>query len=295
MATQKKKIKVQRQNSASLTGVLKMFLLLAVLAGICVGFVHLEKYVNRVIAVSDRTAYLDIVNIPDWVTEPLIARLRTAAVAGGLELKLDEDAAMMVRQNIETQMSWLENVRVQITHESICVECGWRKPAAVIAAGEDKFYIDAKMAVMDFVDMPELTIVEIKGLHDVKQMPPAGATWQREDAAAALAIILLLEKMDTTVTPEKPLLKEIASVDVGNFNGRQSRSRPHIVLYAKDGTEIIWGAEFGTWQRYMEAPDDEKIAKLYGHYKEFGSLLNGVKFINLRESPNRIPQPIDKY
>jgi hypothetical protein len=113
--------------------------------------------------------------------------------------------------------------------------------------------------------------------------------------AAAVTILGKLEQMDATVAPEKPLLYEIDSIDVSNFEGRKNRREPHIVLYTKDSTEIIWGAEFGTWQRYLEAPDDEKLAKLYSYYEEFGTLLGGAKYINLRDPQETIPRPTDKY
>ena len=90
-------------------------------------------------------------------------------------------------------------------------------------------------------------------------------------------MLVRLDKMDSLVTPGKPLLFEIDSIDVRNFNGRRSRSKPHIVLYTKDNAEIVWGAEIGTWQRYMEATDEDKLAKLYSHYEEFGTLLNGIQ------------------
>jgi len=47
----------------------------------------------------------------------------------------------------------------------------------------------------------------------------------------------------------------------------------------------------------MEAKDEEKLAKLYTHYQEFGSLgaEGKVKYINLRSPQDRVYQPIDKY
>jgi hypothetical protein len=101
--------------------------------------------------------------------------------------------------------------------------------------------------------------------------------------------------MDRLVTPDKPLLYEIASVDVSNFKGRENSRFPHIVLYTKDNTEIIWGAEVGTWQQFLESTDEQKLAKLYEYYKKHGSLLGGVKYINLRDPQDNIPLPIDKY
>ncbi len=91
------------------------------------------------------------------------------------------------------------------------------------------------------------------------------------------------------------MLYEIDSIDVSNFEGRKAVRLPHIVLYAKDETKIIWGAEVGKWQRYLESTDEQKLAKLYSYYKEYGTLLNGAKYINLRDPQDNIPLPTDKY
>jgi len=101
--------------------------------------------------------------------------------------------------------------------------------------------------------------------------------------------------MDRALVPDKPLLYEIDRINVSNFNGRQNKHRPHIVLYSRDNTEIMWGAEVGQWQRHLESTDEQKLAKLYSYYKEFGTLSGGVKYINLRDPRDKIPLPIDKY
>jgi hypothetical protein len=49
------------------------------------------------------------------------------------------------------------------------------------------------------------------------------------------------------------------------------------------------------WHRHFEAKDEDKLAILYGFYKENGTLLNIVKYINLRDPQDNIPLPIDKY
>jgi len=135
----------------------------------------------------------------------------------------------------------------------------------------------------------------VKGLSGKVSVPLAGEVWQVDDLAAAVVVLVRLDKMDSLVTSDKPLLFEIDSIDMRNFNGRRNRNRPHIVLYTKDNAQIVWGAEIGMWQRYMEATDEEKLAKLYGYYKEYGTLLNSVKTINLRNPQDHVPQPIDKY
>ena len=295
LGTSRKEKKRKTAHSPSLKGILKVLAAVCVFAAIGIGFVFLDKYVRKAVPVSEKTAILKLVDVPAWVNEPLKEKIYTAAIAGGEDLKLDEDAASSVQQNIEALVAWLDEVKVQTTHDSICIKGRWRKPLALVKLGFQSFYVDAELTVLDFVPMPNLPIVRIKGLSVITKVPPPGEVWQRDDLAAAVAILARLDRMDKLVTPDRPLLYEIDSIDVSNFNGRQNSQAPHIVLYAKDNTEIIWGAEIGTWQRYLEATDEEKLAGLYDYYKEYGSLLNNVKYINLRNPQNSISQPIDKY
>ena len=183
---------------------------------------------------------------------------------------------------------------MQLTHDRLLIKARWRKPLALVKSGIQSFYVDDELVVLDFVPMPNLPIVRISGL-STTDIPPPGKAWQKDDLSAAVAILARLDRMDKLVTPDSPLLYEISHLDVTNFNGRQNSRLPHIILYTKDGTEIIWGAEIGAWQRHLEATDEEKLAKLYGHYKKYGSLLNNVKYINLRNPQDNVPLPIDKY
>ncbi|RKY24546.1 MAG: hypothetical protein DRP62_03490 [Planctomycetota bacterium] len=268
---------------------------LCVLAAVGIGFVFLDKYVEKATAISEKSGRLKLVDVPVWVSQTLKEKVYAAAVANGEDLKLDEDAAQSVQRNIEERVAWLDEVKVQITHDSIIVKGRWRKPLALVKSGLRKFYVDADLVVLDFVPIPNLPIVKVKGLPLITKTPPTGSLWRRDDIAAAVAVLDLFDQRDKMDVSKKPLLYEIDSIDVSNFNGRQNSSFPHIVLYAKDDTEIIWGAEIGAWQRHLEATDEEKLAKLYSHYEEYGSLLNNVKYINLRDPQGDIPQPIDKY
>ena len=99
--------------------------------------------------------------------------------------------------------------------------------------------------------------------------------------------------MDEISSPDKPLLKEIAGIDVSNLAGRRSSRKPHIVLYANDGTQVYWGASVGESSRYVEAPEKEKLAMLYGFYKEHGTIQGLVKYIELRNPQKSLPLPTD--
>jgi hypothetical protein len=165
----------------------------------------------------------------------------------------------------------------------------------LIKSGKRSFYVDAEQVVLDFVQMPGIPIVEITGLSAARNIPPLGEILEGEDLAAAITLLDQLERRDRIETTQKPLLSEIKRLDVSNFDGRKNRKLPHIVLYAQDDTPIIWGAKVGEWQRHLESTDEQKIAKLYSYYKEYGTLSGGVKHINLCDPLDDIPQPIDKY
>ena len=282
------KRKKQRTYRPSLTGILKVLAIVCVFVAAGVSLYFAERYVKS--AKPAKTGPIELVNIPEWVSSELKTKIRDAA--GGKTLRLDEEAAEVVAENLAS-VAWLDDIKIQTTHKQVLIEARWRKPLALVKSGSQSFYVDDELVVLDFVPIPNLPIVRIEGLSE--RVPSQGEVWQSDDLDAAVTILAKLDQMDKSVTPDKPLLYEIDRIDVSNFNGRKNSRFPHIVLYTKDDTEIIWGAEFGTWQRYLETTDEEKLAKLYAYYKEYGSLSGGVKYINLRDPQDNISQPIDKY
>jgi len=280
-------------SSAGRRGVLKILAVIACIGAVGVGLVFLDKYVNKAVPVT--VTAIELVNPPAWLNQPLKEKICAAAAAGTNGRKLDENTARLVQANLQQKLAWLVNARVQAAPDRIFVHADYRKPIALVKVGLRKFYVDAERVVLDFVPMPDLPIISVRGLSPIMSIPAVGQVWQRDDLAEAIAILDRLDRMDKLVTPEKPLLGEIDSIDVSNFKGRQDKRLAHVVLYTKDSTEIIWGAEIGAWSQYFEAKDEEKLAKLYNYYKQRGSLLNGVKYINLRDPQGSISLPIDKY
>ncbi len=266
-----------------------------IVVGIVAGFSFLERYAKKTSPVSEQTIRLELVDVPAWVTKELEEKVLAPAKDDGEDLILDENAAALVQKNIKKEVVWLNDVKVRKTHDGLRIEGRWRKPVGLVKLGLRQFYVDAEQVVLDFVQMPHLPIVKITGLPLITKTPPLGKVWGGDDLAAALTILDRLDRMDKSDTPDKPLLYEIDRIDVSNFNGRKNSRLPHIVLYAKDDTEIIWGAEFGTWQRYLESKDEQKLAKLYSYYKENGTLSGDAKYINLCDPQDDIPLPIDKY
>jgi len=279
----------------SLIIILKVLAVVCVLCGIVIGLMFLEKYVKETVPVEKGMVDLELADVPLWVSDQLKNKVYAAVTEKGVNPGLDEDTALSVQRNIEELVVWLDEVKVRTIHDRLRIEGRWRKPLALVKSGLIKFYVDTEQIVLDFVPIPDLPIVEIKGLPQITKIPPLGEVWQRNDLAAAVTILDRLDQRDKSLTSNKPLLYEIDRIDVSNFNGRQNSRHAHIILYSKDNTEITWGAEVGKWQRHLESTDQEKLAKLYGYYEDYGTLLGGARYINLRDPRDKIPLPIDKY
>ena len=301
----KRKSRPKKNYHPSLMRVMKVFAVACVSAAMGIGFIFilkegfisLDSYVKKNIPNWQKESPLKLMDIPPWVNEPLQTKIYTAAAPNG-NLKPNEESARLVRNNLIRKIPWLHEVRVQTTHDSIQISGKWRRPLVMGRSSMNKFYVDSDMVVLDYVELPNLHIVRVEGLPLIIKTPPLGRVWKRDDIAAAVAILAHLRRMDKIVTPEKPLLYDIASIDISNFKGRENTRFPHIVLYTKDNTEIIWGAEVGAWQKHLESTDEQKLAKLYEYYRKHGSLLGGVtgvKYINLCDPQDNIPLPVDKY
>jgi hypothetical protein len=287
--------------------ILKVMLFVVALGAVLGGFAFLDRYVKEQTPVTPGGRKIELVGeTPGWVTEEIKNRVYAAATADESGVQIDENAASAVQRSIERLVPWLAEVKVQTTHNSIRIAGRWRKPIAMVTAdsprptsgqveaGKNKFFLDADLIVLDYIPVGDLSVVTVDGLEFTKQKPVPGQVFQGDDLAAALAVLSRLERMDAAVKLKKPLMREIVSIDVSNFDGRKNKHEPHIVLYTKDKTQIIWGAEIGGWQRQLESPDDDKLAKLYTYYQQYGTL-SGVKYINLRDPRQTIYLPVDKY
>jgi hypothetical protein len=274
-------------------GLLKPAVIICFLAAVGAGIFFLDKYVKTAVPVAESKGPIKLVSPPDWLSDELKERIITVAGAGHNDLQLDNDAARLVAQNL-TSLAWLEQFQVQTTGQDILIKAEFRKPEALIMTGRQQFYVDENLVVLDYMPMPKLHVVLVKGAQ-IPTVPPAGQLLQRDDLQAAVALLALLHKMDAMAAVKRPLINQIQSVDVSNFQGRRDRREPHILLHTTDETQIIWGAEPGSSQQYMEAREDEKLAMLYSFYEENTDPANRVKYIELRYPRKRVPQPLNSF
>jgi len=251
------------------------------------------RYAEGYVGVVKPTEEGDLVlrSVPQWANYDL--KTRIVAMAGSSRLPVQSDTAATVARNLQ-DMAWLDDVEIEVTHDKVFVSAYWRKPVALIERGPEKVYVDLDLVVLDHIPMPHLPIVEIT-TDRMGLLPKPGEPFDRDDLAAAVKLIDVISLVDAGLDPKNPLLEQIARVDVSNYKRRRNHSKPHILLYSKDGTETLWGAEIGEWSKHLEASDEQKLAKLYGYYQRFGSLSAGAKYINLHDPLDKVPQPIDKY
>jgi hypothetical protein len=271
-------------------GMIYILASIVVLAAAAAAFVYLEHYVKKSASKSPGYGGLRY-EIPAWANQTLQAAIEDRA--GGTEFMLDKDTARYVQQRLST-MAWMKNVKVKLTSDRVEVQADFRRPVAFVVYNGQRYYLDTEMVLLEYLPLDELITPQITG-YTADVLPDLGRKWHEPDLQAAVRLIDVFNKVDARKCPEKPLLEEIKAVDVRNYNARQSDNPddPHIVLIARDGTEINWGAEYGKSTRFLEAEDAEKINKLYDFYLEDAkrTLLGRAKYIELRRPQTAIPRP----
>jgi len=287
---------IKLSNKSNIIGYIKATLFICAFVLVLAGFTFLDGYVKKQTTGSSGNRTIELTGeVPNWVSEEIKNRIYAAATAeANNSSNDDEKIAASAQRNIANLVPWLANAKVQTTDKSIVITGHWRKPLLLVTAEKNKFFIDADLVVLDYSPISNLPVINVTGLELSKIPPTPGKVWQGDDLAAAMAVLNRLSRMDIAVSPDKPLLRQIDRIDVANFEGRKNKREPHISLYTKEGTQVIWGAELGTWQRHLESPDDDKLAKLYTYYQQYGTL-SGVKYINLRDPQQKIYLPVDKY
>jgi hypothetical protein len=288
--------KKQRSQAVRVTIIIFAFIAVFVAAG--VGFIFLDKYVKSNLNLDKKTVPLQLVDFPAWASDELKEKIFSTAGKSADDFMVTDVTAMKIGENLQT-LAWLYDIHVQVSGQAITVNAQYRKPLGMIQAPDQRFFVDSELIVLDYIPISKLQIPEITGvLSHLLSWRSVGTKLQKDDVAAAIELIELLAKMDSQLVPNKPLLAEIKSIDMSNFNGRRNTSQPHIVFYAKDSTEIRWGAKKGEWQRHLEAKDEEKLSMLYNTYEQFGTVqLKAAQkgsFIDLTQ-PQTLSLPIDRY
>ena len=279
---------------------------IVLLGAVGVGFFYLDRYVHSLSLVlpGEGGLYLELVSPPVWVGHQLDEKITKAV--GDFIYDSEGNAAETVASRLQNVV-WLYNVKVQETGETVQISAQYRKPVAMVKSGAKKYYLSLvksddllyeeggrKVVVLDYVEISSLPIVEVTGFSS--KAPAAGSVWKSEDITTTVELLSVLARMDSKYYHDDPLLEELASVDVSNFNGNRRKDQPHVMMYAKDGTPIHWGAAYGKSTLYLEALEDEKLGTLYTQYKNNNNSLqfvtdNVFQYLELRFPQMKYPRP----
>jgi hypothetical protein len=268
-----------------------IFFLTLLPTGLVVGFFYLEKYVNA----QEKAA-------PP--TGPLVF------VRGQVETEVPESNYILNKETAKTiaeelsSKTWMYNIQVETKSTKVVVYADYRIPTAFIKSGNGKtLYVglpakndplggrENAVFVSDYtVDAPPS--IEIVGFVN-KTSPTIGQAWHAPDVTAALKLLSALKGMDDKLCPKKPLRAEITTIDIANFEGRKAgATSSHIILKLKDGTPVYWGAALGKAASFFEAPDEEKLNRLYTFYQQNKyTLLGQAKTIELFQPMSGVPRP----
>lgn len=256
------------------------------LAGVAIGLIYMDRYIKTTLPPQQTTGPLAYY-YPDWVNQQWKDSIYRKI--GNGPFPLNEHAARQLAEQLEA-ISWLTHVRAQVKPDYIEIQAEYHKPVGLVELSRGrKYYLDSQMVVLDYLPIDTLTVIPITGIASLEAIPSPGLSWQAEDAAAAVQLLDYLYRCDMYYLKEelikKPLMDEIASINVANFAARKSNSanRPHIYLKAADGTQIQWGAAIGQGDRYVEARAEKKRERLYQHFIDNNNSLQGTaKYIELR-------------
>jgi hypothetical protein len=273
---------------------LKYAAVVTALAAVLVAFALLDRYIRNGPSAPGDFFLVELVDVPFWVEKSLTDRVVRIARARRDDPTVADDIARSVQRCITGQMAWLSDAKVRIANDRLVVEGRWRRPLVSFDVGGLVYYVDSTLTVLDYVPLPKLSIVEV-ALGEPVGTPRVGEVFRRDDLAAAAALLERMHRMENLVSFPKPLLNEIKGIDVRNLDGRRNAADGHIVMYTEDRTQIIWGARLGAWQRYLEAPDEEKLAKLYHYYEVHGTLCGGARYIDLRPPQDCVLRPGERY
>ncbi len=285
----KKKKTRRKKNNPSWVHALKIVLgvmfVTVLFAGGTIGMVYLDRHIKTLAARQNPDGSLKLLDPPTWLNQDWQDQL--VKTAGGMRFPLNEHSAKMAAERL-SRLSWLDNVRVQVTPDYLLVKADYRRPLAMVRANRGRVvYLDSQMRAIDYLPLSTIPIPEIQGLASV-QVPEAGLVWKAEDAQAAVELLTLFNKMDLHFLNgkkiEKPLVSDLESIDVSNFAARRSRSAPNIVLNIKDGTKVYWGAAWGKAAEFVEADDKVKLTRLYETFVSYNHTLQvqqKAKFIDL--------------
>jgi hypothetical protein len=255
--------------------IVNLCVILALVAGIGVGMVHLRQWVGQRLAFDADPPRVTLVNRPVWMTDYLAQQIiETIRPAVG-HSALDQHMLMNVVELLHGN-PWVRQVKQvrrmydKLPGDTIEVDCEYRTPIAVVHWGDYYWLIDSDCVKLPeqyrAAELPKVIYgddqsVSIRVIEGIAEPPPeTGRHWTGADLSAAAALVRKLYGL--------PYTREITTVDASNFAARQRPREAQFVLVTRYQTEIRWGAPIT--ERIAEVSADRKLELMKAIVAKYG-------------------------
>ncbi len=210
-----------------------------------------------------------------------------AGVAGLIEQELAEfDGRHWIDSTLCEQVArrladcpWVETVRrVSKAAEPgwISVQCDYRRPQALVQQGEYFYMVDEYGVRLPGVYGYQPGWVLVQGVSSAA--PDPGEPWPGNDIAAGLRLARMIL--------DQPYARQVVSVSVYNYGGREDPYRSHIELVTdSNGNRILWGSAPG--EELEENSADQKLRILAENFRRHGRIDAHEPRIDISVFPSR--------
>lgn len=251
---------------------LQLALLLAFGAGGVAGMSRLQTYVQQVSGQRDINLRMRLAreNMPYWATQEHIQQILLSSGITAEDQLLDESLAPRWAENLRSN-PWVRRVRKVHKHYDGMIEFDLelREPVALIEDQGSRYMVDAEGVVLPPVRLADGHVVRLAGQPEA--LPQPGQAITSPALLAGLEVLSYIKSYDDCLPASERLWRELALLDVSNFDGRRHSDQPHLKFYTAANTELRWGAALGKEIALYEAPPQRKLETLYRKHRLYGT------------------------
>ncbi|MBN2210176.1 MAG: hypothetical protein JW709_02160 [Sedimentisphaerales bacterium] len=248
---------------------IQVAVMLMVIVGGAAGMKYLQTYVKSVTARREIPLRLTCEHIP-WATQEHIQQILLSSGVKNTDNLLDETLVSQWAENLQAN-PWIRRVRKVHKHYDGLIEFDLelREPVAMVEDHSGRYMVDAEGIVLPMVRLADGHVVRLTG--QVEALPQPGQAITSSALLAGLEVLTYIKSYDDRLPASDQLWRELAMLDVSNYNGRRYADQTHLKFYTCGNTELRWGAALGKEIALYEAPPERKLETLYRKHSIYGT------------------------
>lgn len=268
----------------------RLVILIAVISGAVVGLRYLDRYAKEV--TGQREVQWEVMLAepqPQWASDELKDAICLSSGLTSDDFLLDEGLVDKWAGNL-ARNPWVKSLnQVRKRYDGrVVIDCQLREPIGLVEQAGQVYYIDNEGVIL-----PEMPIyghlVRLEGFSG--ELPEPGKCIKSKSLIAGVQVLAMIREVDAKVLSRERLWRELAVLDVGNYEGLVRREDSHLTLYTKNNTPIHWGAAVGRERPFYEASANFKLASLYRVFKKYYSL-DRYSYVDLRNLRKERSDPV---